>query len=443
MGKLGTWLRKHAVVELESRSTALSFVDWAKMFRPGAQVAYGGSTHQAFSAQSMSSGAGWYDTNSVVFACEAKRLLIFSEARFQFQQVRNGKLGDLFGTQALSVLEEPWPGATTRDLLIQAELDVALAGNSYWVRDPERPSYLLRLDPSCVSILTERSRDDVWGYPLGERLLAYVHRVDRDQVVFYEPTEIAHYKPIPDRMNRFIGMSWLNPCLPDIESDVAMTEHKRVQLTSGASIPFVVTLSDPVAPEEFTEFVSNFRRFHDGPENAGKTLFLNAGADVKTVGQTFENLEMRATQGAGETRIAACSGVAPIVVGLSEGLNAATYSNYGQARRSTADTLFHPLWGAVAAAFEYVVDVPAGARLWYDFEHIAFTREDVKDQAEIRQIDGSTIRQLIDAGFEPASVVAAVIANDLSLLTHTNLFSVQLQPPGTQAALPVGSGNGS
>ena len=41
------------------------------------------------------------------------------------------------------------------------------------------------------------------------------------------------------------------------------------------------------------------------------------------------------------------------------------------------------------------------------------------------------IRTFTDAGFTPESAIAAVQANDMSLLVHTGLFSVQLQPPGT------------
>ena len=77
---------------------------------------------------------------------------------------------------------------------------------------------------------------------------------------------------------------------------------------------------------QFDFAVDTYREQHEGPQNAGKTLFISGGTDVKTVGQTFENLAMKATQGGGETRIAAAAGVPPVIVGLSEGLSSATYS---------------------------------------------------------------------------------------------------------------------
>ena len=60
---------------------------------------------------------GAYRSNGVVFACMMTRFLLFSEARFQFQQMRSGRPGDLFGTPDLSILERPEPGGTTGDLL--------------------------------------------------------------------------------------------------------------------------------------------------------------------------------------------------------------------------------------------------------------------------------------------------------------------------------------
>jgi hypothetical protein len=39
----------------------------------------------------------------------------------------------------------------------------------------------------------------------------------------------------------------------------------------------------------------------------------------------------------------------------------------------------------------------------------------------------------IRGGYKPDSVVKAVTTGDLTLLEHTGLFSVQLQPAGTKA----------
>ena len=51
--------------------------------------------------------------------------------------------------------------------------------------------------------------------------------------------------------------------------------------------------------------------------------------------------------------------------------------------------------------------------------------------------EATTIRTLIDAGFDPESVKSAVAANDWALLRHSGLYSVQLQSPGAQQPVPA------
>src|SRR4051794_7863244 len=55
--------------------------------------------------------------NSPVFTCMCVRLLHFTEARFQWQDISRGRPGKLFGNPDLSILEAPWPGGVTGDLL--------------------------------------------------------------------------------------------------------------------------------------------------------------------------------------------------------------------------------------------------------------------------------------------------------------------------------------
>jgi phage portal protein BeeE len=200
-----------------------------------------------------------------------------------------------------------------------------------------------------------------------------------------------------------------------------------------------VTLDASLTKEQFDFTVEKYREQHEGPQNAGKALFLSGGADVKTVGQSFENMAMKATQGAGETRIAACAGVPPVIVGLSEGLSSATYSNYSQARRRLVDGTMRPLWGFFAGAMGSLLPVPSNSRLWYDDRDIPFLREDVKDQAEILAQNASTLAVLINGGMDPDAAVAAVAAGDLSTLKgqHSGLYSVQLQPPGSEQPTPA------
>jgi hypothetical protein len=82
--------------------------------------------------------------------------------------------------------------------------------------------------------------------------------------------------------------------------------------------------------------------------------------------------------------------------------------------------------------------VPPDSRLWYDDGDVSFFQEDVADEATIRATNASTIRQLIEAGYEPDAVIAAVTTGRYESLTgeHTGYLSVQLQLPGASADPP-------
>ncbi len=74
---------------------------------------------------------GAYRSNGIVFACELARVSLFSEARFQFQRLRDGRPGELFGTGDLAILEKPWPTGVTGDLMARLMLNADLGGTGF------------------------------------------------------------------------------------------------------------------------------------------------------------------------------------------------------------------------------------------------------------------------------------------------------------------------
>ncbi|MHC3392085.1 phage portal protein [Streptomyces lavendulocolor] len=383
-----------------------------------------------------------FATNPVIWACMVARQAVFSATRFTWQRMNSTGPSEMFGTTGLELLEKPWPGGTTQDLLARVIMDADLAGNSYWTRDGDE---LVRLRPDHVQIVLERRT--ARGGALGWRRLGYLYQEPGQEPVPLLADEVAHFAPTPDPLATYRGMSWLTPVLRETTNDNLMAAHKKKFMENAATPNMVVRLAREVNADAFEKFRAKMDSAHRGVENAYKTLYLGGGADVTVVGKDFQQLDFSAVQGAGETRIAAAAGVPPIIVGLSEGLKAATYSNYGQARRRFADGTIHPLWMNAAGTFAGLATPPGRAeggssavRLWYDSRDVAFLREDRKDAAEIQGIQSRTIRALVDAGYTPESVQRAVRSEDWSLLQHTGLFSVQLQAPGTSgppAATPV------
>jgi len=231
-------------------------------------------------------------------------------------------------------------------------------------------------------------------------------------------------------------MSWLTPVVREIQADCEATRHKLKFFENAATPNLAVSLAKEITPTQFKEFIELMDSQHRGVENAYKTLYTAGGADVTVVGADLKQLDFKVTQGAGETRIAAAAGVHPVIVGLSEGMQGSSLNagNYTAAKRQYADRTLRPLWRNAAGSLETLLPAPSGSRLWYDDRDIAFLREDQTDVAEIQQKQAVTINQLVMAGYVPDTVVKAVLAEDFNLLRHSGLYSVQLQPPGGQAA---------
>lgn len=429
----------------------LAFKEWVDFFQ------FNGLNYPAGLNQTLNQGEekigedfaghveGIYKTNGIVFACMLARLALFSEARFQFRRRVLGRPGELYGTRALTLLEEPWANGTTGDLLTRMIQTVDLAGNFYALRTrkPGHPERLVPLRPDWVTIIRGDKKDN--PHSVDAELLGYVYQPggpgSGENPDFYLPNSVVHWAPIPDPLANYRGMSWLTPVLREIMGDQAATTHKLNYFKNGATPNLVITMNNKATPEEFAKWIDMFEEQHEGVANAYKTLYFGAGADAKVIGSDLKAIDFKSTQGAGETRIAAAAGVPPIIVGLSEGLAAATYSNYGQARRRYADGTMRPLWRSAAGALAPAVKVPNDAELWYDDRDISFLQEDRKDAAEIQSTAATTVKTLVDAGFTPESVIAAVEAEDMTRLVHTGLFSVQLQPAGAEN--PGAKSNGS
>lgn len=398
-----------------------------------------------------------YKGNGIVWSLMAARQLVLSEARFQWRRFKDGRPQELFGSPDLALLERPWPGGTTSNLIARMDQDGCLAGNNYYTTADDNGKIgrasrngpnrrIVRMRPDWTTIVIYSPTGNPWG--LDARIGGYLYEprplvhsvagvVDPPSAgaTLLMPYEVSHFTPHPDPEARFRGMSPLTPLIREVQADSQSTIHKQAFLKNAATPNLVIKFDRDTSEDAFEEFVELFRSTHQGSANAYKTLFLTGGADVTPVGVDFKQLDFANTVGKGESRLASAFGVPPSWVGFSEGLSGSSLNagNFSAARDRFADGTIRPWWRDAAASLEVLVERPdGGASLWYDDRDIAFLRKDESDQAKIRAAEAQTIRQLIDAGYTATSVVAAVNAQDWSLLVHSGLYSVQLQPANQQ-----------
>lgn len=375
-----------------------------------------------------------FRANPVIFGCAERRRSLFSEAHPTW---RNKEDGHLFGTEALALFEKPWENGSTQALLSRMEQDVFLAGNWFGVRHGKQ---IARLRPDWVVIvLGGEGYGDPMAVPIG---YAYYPggKAATKFPMFFNLEEVAHYAPIPDPLYSYRGVSPLNALINEVKADQASTQHKLNYLEEGA-VPNTVVKPDPrLDAETFQQFKEIYLENHAGPGQRFSTVFLGGGSEIEVIGSDLKQVDFKAVQALGENRICVATGVPAIIVGVSEGLEAATYSNFGQARRAFADGTMRSLWKAAFAALETLIPVsPGGAELWHDESRIAYLQDDEKDRAEVMKEKASAAKMLFEAGFQPDAIAKFLTSGDPAQLEHTGLPSVQLQPNAVQS----GNGNGA
>lgn len=402
-------------------------------------------------------------SSAVVFGAFYARLRHYAQATFRWENLSSRELSAA-GEGDLAILDRPWPTGTTADLLAWMEVDATFAGNSYWTFTDDRGRFgrqargpsrrLSRLRPDWVWIIIGSNSDDPFALDARPVAIVYWPRVaggatafgaSSEQVTLL-PSEVAHYAPVPDPEARFRGMSWITPVLREVAADRAATQHKLRFFERGASLQTIVALDKEVGVDAFDEFVARFKAEHEGTDNAFRTLFVGGGADVTTTSANLQELDYKAVQGGGETRILMDAGVHPVVAAASEGMQGSSLNagNYRSAMRSFADGTLTHLWTVTTASLQNLVTPPSDTRLWIDKARLPFLQDDARDIAEIQQMVANALRAMTDAGWEPDAAVQYLRSNDIGKLLgrHTGLFSVQLQPPGT-AAPPPPSPNGT
>lgn len=400
--------------------------------------------------------SGAYKSDGIVFACIDRRQQVFSQARFQWQQYVDGQPQRMFGSEALGLLENPWPNGTTGELLAYMEIVASLAGNAYLTTvatDPVRKKTWIgnaskgkpgrrvaKLRPDWVTLVIDAPSGDYYG--IDSYVVGFLYQPQvlgssgaSKSATMLLPDEVCHFSPKPDPAARFRGMSWLTPIIKEVLGDMAATEHKLGFFKRGATPALVVKV--PAANmDEFTRLVATIESTHAGVDNSYRTLYLTSGSDATALGADLKQLDFKVTQGGGETRLAVAGGIPATILGISEGLAGSSLNagNFGAARRLFVDTTIQDLWRKAAPSLQNLVDKPPGKgiELAVDPRGIPFLREDATDDANIRSLNAQALRQLTDAGWDPDAAVGYINSNDISLLKgkHSGLHSVQLLPPG-------------
>lgn len=430
-----------------SRSASdFTFGDWLSLFTIDSPFFIGSSALRPDveePAQGMLGITSIYARNSVAFASLAARAKLFSQVRFQFQQMFGGREGSLFGTPDLRVLERPEPGETTIDLMYRGILDADLAGDWFGVRRQiGGTDRMKRIRPDWTTIVlgsrNPNADPDELAMDPDAEIIGYGYQPGGPgsgaKIIAFGAEEVAHFHPNPNPLSLYRGMPLILAALPEIMSDTAAVQHKRAFFNNAATPNLAMSFPPTMDETKAREWIQIFEGKHRGALNAYKALYMGGGMTFQAVGSNFQQMTFKELQGSAETRIAAMTGIHPTVIGLSEGLQGSSLNagNFTAAARMTADVTLRFLWGNMCGSLEVVVPPPSGTRLWHDEGSVPFLQADVLDHANVTLLNQQAITGYVKEGFTPVSAIDAVVSGDPARLKHSGLISVQLQPPGAE-----------
>ena len=255
-----------------------------------------------------------------------------------------------------------------------------------------------------------------------------------------------HWAPIPDPQANFRGMSWMTPVMRDVQGDDGMSRYKIRYLEHDATPNMVIRYSQKLQPGTVDSIRERVNARYGGPDNAGKTLVLDQGADLTLVGNSLGQMDFSNVASVGAERILAAANVPGVLVGL-EPLRGAG-KGFEESMTKFANLYAMPAWRGACGALSQLIDVPAGNRLWFDTSDIAALQDNAMTRGQAALVRAQALLALVQAGYTHESAIAAVDSMDLSQLKAggagtpassqpvQHLLGQPGQPGATAAPLP-------
>jgi HK97 family phage portal protein len=202
------------------------------------------------------------------------------------------------------------------------------------------------------------------------------------------------YADTPD--GSYTGIGPLELLLRETSTVNALTDFLKVFMDRGAMPLYVAIPSDDPQlaaqfrkPEAKQAFIEAWRQRYGGLRNANEPMILGAIKDIKQLGFNFNELAYTDLHNLNDSRICTAFGIPPILMGTQVGLEHATYSNYGEARRSFYEDTMTPLWARLDDAFSRELindrDFASDISMQFDTSDIPALQDD-QDAASVRAV---------------------------------------------------------
>ena len=192
-------------------------------------------------------------------------------------------------------------------------------------------------------------------------------------------------------------MSPLTPVVRDVQGDDQMAAFKIRYLQHDATPNMIIRYAQRLQPGTVDSIRERVQARYGGPDNAGKALVLDQGADLTVVGNNMTQMDFGAVQAVGTERILAACSVPGVLVGL-EPLRGAG-RGYQESMQKLANIWARPQWRSVCGALSQITDVPPGNRLWYDTADIQALQDGEMERGQAALVRMQALLAAVQAGY--------------------------------------------
>ena len=255
-------------------------------------------------------------------------------------------------------------------------------------------TYIEPITPEIVAKIIEKERNGVgepvnlwplrsdWVRPIprDQSAPAWEYRVPGRRTPFVlEPEDVIVYTHAPDPNMGYTGTAPMSVAFRELGIENAMTDFLKAFFDNGAVPQYGIVPRQQITNQEMADaFLDKVRgKFR---ETNGGPMLLTGVEDIKRIGFNFDELAYPSLRTLSETNICTAFRVPPILIGIQAGLDASTYSNYGQARRQFYEDTIQSLWrridGALTRGLVHEFDDTGLLSVEFDMSDVPAMQED-------------------------------------------------------------------
>ncbi len=219
----------------------------------------------------------------------------------------------------------------------------------------------------------------------GRELIKHYQLMDKGKAPVDIVKEDVMHIFLPDPQSMVRAAAPLDACIHRYQIDKEAEDY-MIEMITNMKVPSVklMTADKKMLTKDQRKDLRDSLHDRSGSGNRGGAIVLDGGVTAEAW-VPLKDLDWPGLFTMDETRICACFGVPPILLGLRSGLEHATYANYGEARKSFYSETMRPLWISLESALTKSMLTNEGEpnlRFRFKLEEVSGLQEDADKKSE-------------------------------------------------------------